>query len=117
MLYPESALPVNPMPGIERTAMELLASQTQGESAESMVKAYFDAIRLRDSKVKAFLHLDEPGAMDQARAVDAKRKTGAPLGKLAGVPIAIKDVLCTRKLPTTCGSRILRKFIPPYDAH
>src|SRR5262245_28797808 len=105
------------MPGIERTAVELLAAQAQGESAESIAKSYFDAIRTCDPKVKAFLHLDETAVIEQARAVDAKRKKGEPLGKLAGVPIAIKDVLCIEGVPTTCGSKILGNFIPPYNAH
>ena len=45
------------------------------------------------------------------------RQRGEPLGLLAGLPVAIKDVLCTRGQPTTCGSKILQNFVPPYDAH
>jgi aspartyl-tRNA(Asn)/glutamyl-tRNA(Gln) amidotransferase subunit A len=101
----------------DRTATELLAAQAQGESAESITRAFLDAIRRRDPKVKAFLHVDEAAALEQARAVDAKRKAGAPLGPLAGVPVAVKDVLCTAGVPTTCGSRMLQHFRPPYDAH
>jgi aspartyl-tRNA(Asn)/glutamyl-tRNA(Gln) amidotransferase subunit A len=105
------------MPGIERTAIELLDAQARGESAEDIAKSYLDAIRARDPKVKAFLHLNDAQALEQARAVDAKRKKGEMLGRLAGVPIAIKDVLCIKGLPTTCGSKILKNFVPPYDAH
>ena len=54
--------------------------------------------------------------LDQAREVDRRRKAGEPLGPLAGVPVAIKDVLCVQGEPTTCGSRMLRNFRPPYDA-
>src|SRR5207237_9037587 len=54
---------------------------------------------------------------EKERGVDAKRKQGAKLGAPAGVPVAIKDVLCTRGIPTTCSSKILKNFIPPYDAH
>ena len=105
------------MTGIERTALELLHAQAQGETAEAITQAFLQAIKQRDPQVKAFLHVDDALALEQARAVDAKRKKGQPLGKLAGVPVAIKDVLCTRGQPTTCGSKILQNFVPPYDAH
>jgi aspartyl-tRNA(Asn)/glutamyl-tRNA(Gln) amidotransferase subunit A len=102
---------------IAGTAAELLHLQAQGAaSAESITRAFLNSIQQRDGKVKAFLHVDEEWALEQARAVDAKRKRGEQLGPLAGVPIAIKDVLCTAGQPTTCGSKILQNFIPPYDA-
>src|SRR5262245_61456177 len=103
---------------IERTAAELLALQAKGEAtAEEITNTFLKAIRERDPNVKAFLHVDENAAREQARAIDQKRKKGLPLGPLAGVPIAIKDVLCTRGVPTTCSSKILKNFVPPYDAH
>jgi aspartyl-tRNA(Asn)/glutamyl-tRNA(Gln) amidotransferase subunit A len=105
------------MSGIERTAAELLSAQAQGETAERIAQAFLDSIRRRDPKVKAFLHVDESAALEQARAIDARRKNGDPLGRLAGVPVAVKDVLCIQGRPTTCGSKILQDFIPPYDAH
>src|SRR5947209_602878 len=105
------------MTGTERTAVELLAAQAQGESAEAVTQSYLAAIRDRDPRVKAFLHVDEAAALEQARAVDAKRRRGEPLGRLAGVPVAIKDVFCTAGVPTTCASKILHNFVPPYDAH
>ncbi len=101
----------------DRTVAELLAAQNQGESAEAITRAYLDAIRLRDGRVQAFLHVDEAAALEQARAVDKKRKDGSALGPLAGVPVAIKDVLCTKGVITTCGSKMLQNFKPPYDAH
>jgi aspartyl-tRNA(Asn)/glutamyl-tRNA(Gln) amidotransferase subunit A len=101
---------------IEGTASGLLQLQAQGATAESITRAFLDAIQQRDPKVKAFLHVDEERALEQARAVDAKRKRREPLGLLAGVPIAVKDVLCTAGQPTTCGSKILQNFVPPYDA-
>ncbi len=63
-----------------------------------------------------FVHLDAEHVLAQARAIDARRKAGEKLGRLAGVPVAIKDVICVEGEPTTCGSRMLRNFRPPYDA-
>src|SRR5260221_9944472 len=73
------------MTGTERTASELLSAQAQGESAEAITQASLNAIRQRDPQVKAFLHVEESLALEQARGVDAKRKRGEALGKLAGV--------------------------------
>src|SRR5207247_3704604 len=61
--------------------------------------------------------VDRDRALTQARAVDDKRRRGERVGRLGGVPVAIKDVICTRSEPTTCASRMLKNFIPPYDAH
>ncbi len=103
---------------IERTATELLAGLSKGTStAEAVTSEFLQAIRQRDPRVRAFLHVDEAVALEQARAVDGKRKRGDRLGPLAGVPVAIKDVLCTAGQPTTCSSKILQNFKPPYDAH
>jgi aspartyl-tRNA(Asn)/glutamyl-tRNA(Gln) amidotransferase subunit A len=102
----------------ERTAAELLDLLGRGEvTAEALTDAFLQAVRARDPLVRAFLHVDETGALAQARAVDTKRRRGEPRGPLAGVPVAVKDVLCVRGQPTTCGSKILRNFVPPYDAH
>ncbi len=103
---------------IEKTAADLLTFQASGQaSAAEIAEAFLAAIRERESKVQAFIHLDEADTRRQAATVDAKRKSGAKLGPLAGVPIAIKDVLCTRGIPTTCSSKMLKSFVPPYDAH
>jgi aspartyl-tRNA(Asn)/glutamyl-tRNA(Gln) amidotransferase subunit A len=102
---------------IERTAAELLQLLSQGDTtAESVLREYLDAIRQREPKIKAFLHINEERALVQARMVDAKRKSGQSLGPLAGIPVAVKDVLCVAGQPTTCGSKILQNFVPPYDA-
>jgi aspartyl-tRNA(Asn)/glutamyl-tRNA(Gln) amidotransferase subunit A len=103
---------------IEHTANELLNLLIQGEiTSEALTGEFLQAIRRHDVKVRAYLHVDESAALGQARAVDVKRKRGETLGRLAGMPIAVKDVLCTAGQPTTCGSKILQNFVPPYDAH
>ena len=102
---------------VDRSASELTGALQRGDlSAESLVNQFLQAIRQRNPRVRAFLHVDEAAALDQARRVDAKRRNGEPLGALAGLPIAIKDVLCTAGQPTTCGSKMLEHFVPPYDA-
>jgi aspartyl-tRNA(Asn)/glutamyl-tRNA(Gln) amidotransferase subunit A len=101
----------------EQTAIQLIEAQKGGISAEFVTKAYLDAIRAKDDRIKAFLHVDHEDALRQARRIDEKRQSGEPLGALAGVPIALKDVLCTLGIPTTCASKILANFVPPYDAH
>src|SRR5262249_51821576 len=70
----------------------------------------------RLKRLNAFVHLDPESVLAQARASDDRRARGEPLGPLEGVPVAIKDVLCVEGEPTTCGSRMLRNFRPPYSA-
>ncbi len=102
---------------IERTASELLTAFHRGDTtAEAITQAHLQAIRERDPSLRAFLLVDEANALEQARAIDAKKQRGEPLGTLAGIPVALKDVVCTRGQRTTCGSKILENFIPPYDA-
>jgi len=102
---------------LERTASELLDLMAKGDAtAEAVTQSFLQNIRERDGRIRAFLHVDEVQALAQARAVDAKRRRGESLGALAGLPVAVKDVLCTAGVPTTCGSKILQKFVPPYDA-
>jgi aspartyl-tRNA(Asn)/glutamyl-tRNA(Gln) amidotransferase subunit A len=101
----------------ERTARELSNMLAGGEvTAEGLAEQFLHTIGDRDGRVKAFLSVDEQ-ALSQARAIDVRRRAGQPLGRLAGLPVAIKDVLCARGQRTTCGSKILANFIPPYDAH
>ncbi|MBX9677188.1 MAG: Asp-tRNA(Asn)/Glu-tRNA(Gln) amidotransferase subunit GatA [Gemmataceae bacterium] len=102
---------------IQLTAHELRRLQETGQAnAESIARAFLDAVRRHDGQVKAFLHLDEDEVLRQAKAIDAKRAAKQPLGPLAGIPVAIKDVLCVQGQPATCGSKILQNFRPPYDA-
>jgi aspartyl-tRNA(Asn)/glutamyl-tRNA(Gln) amidotransferase subunit A len=103
---------------IESTAAELIALQAAGKaSAVEIADAFLAAVRDREPKLRAFVRVDEDDVRRQAAAVDSKRAAGRPLGRLAGVPVAVKDVLCTRDAPTTCASKILDNFVPPYDAH
>ncbi|GLW69275.1 glutamyl-tRNA(Gln) amidotransferase subunit A [Kitasatospora phosalacinea] len=102
---------------IKYTAAETAAAIAKGEvTAVEVARAHLDRIDAVDKKVNAFLHVDHEGALAAARAVDAKRASGAELGPLAGVPLALKDVFTTRGMPTTCGSKILEGWVPPYDA-
>ena len=100
------------------TADELGRRIAAGEvSAVEVAQAHLDRIAAVDDRVHAFLHVDADGALAAARAVDAKRKSGEPLpSPLAGVPLALKDVLVQQGVPTTCGSKILEGWRPPYDA-
>ncbi|GIF71351.1 glutamyl-tRNA(Gln) amidotransferase subunit A [Asanoa siamensis] len=99
------------------TAVDIAKRISDGDvSAEEVTRAHLDRIAAVDGKVHAFLHVDADGAIAAAQAVDARRARGDELGPLAGVPVAVKDVLTTKNVPTTAGSKILEGWRPPYDS-
>ena len=93
---------------------ELLVSKQV--SAVEATRAHLDHIAAVDTDLHAFLHVAADAALNTAAAIDARRVAGESLHPLAGVPIAIKDVLATQDMPTTAGSKILEGWVPPYDA-
>jgi aspartyl-tRNA(Asn)/glutamyl-tRNA(Gln) amidotransferase subunit A len=85
-------------------------------SAVEITKEALERIEKLEPKLHSFLLVTADRALEQARQVDAKIAAGEEIGMLAGIPIAIKDNLCTQGIPTTCGSRILENYIPPYES-
>src|SRR5256714_8490653 len=102
---------------IARSAAELLRDLTSRKlSSLELTRAYLDQIQKCDTKIKAFLLVDPDAALARAKEIDDRRAAGKPVGKLGGLPVAIKDVICTQGVNTTCASKILQNFVPPYDA-
>ena len=100
-----------------QTAKQLSAKVQSGEcTARQLTDIVLAHIRATDDKINAYITVDEDGARQQADQIDQKIASGQPVGVLSGIPIGIKDVLCTQNLRTTCASKILDNFIPPYDA-
>lgn len=99
------------------TAAELGARIASREvSSEEVTQAHLDRIGEVDGDVRAFLLVDHDGALETARRVDSRIADGEKLGPLAGVPLAVKDLFCTKGLATTASSRMLEGWIPPYDS-
>jgi len=98
------------------TLHEAASLLEQGEvSSVALTESVLGRIEAVEPKVQAYLALDQEGALRQAEQADLNRKNGQ-VGPLCGIPLAIKDVLCTTSMPTTCGSRILEHFVAPYNA-
>ena len=95
----------------------MAAKLSSGETTSvELTQAHLDRIAAVDIAVHAFLFVDTEGALAQAAAVDAKRAAGEKLSPLAGVPLALKDVIVQKGVPTTAGSKILQGWRPPYDS-
>ena len=102
---------------ITKSAAELSSLLGTGEvSAVEVATAHLDRIEQVDSQVHAFLHVNRDGALADAARIDEQRAGGEQLPLLAGVPLGLKDILATKGVPTTCGSKILEGWKPPYDA-
>ena len=105
------------MTSINSTAAEMASALAAKEiSSVELTQQHLDRISAVDGKIHAFLHIDQEGALAQADAIDKKRASGEKLSPLAGVPIAVKDILAQKGIPTTAGSKILEGWRPPYDS-
>ena len=102
---------------INKTAAQMADALAKGETTSvELTQAHLDRITAVDGQVKAFLHVDTEGALAQAKDVDARRAKGEKLSPIAGIPLALKDVLAQKGVPTTAGSKILQGWHPPYDS-
>ncbi len=105
------------MTNIHATAAEMASALSAKEiSSVELTQQHLERIAAVDGKIHAFLHIDNEGALAQAEAIDKKRAGGEKLSPLAGVPIAVKDILAQKGIPTTAGSKILEGWRPPYDS-
>lgn len=98
--------------------MRILAEQlsTGRITSVELVQHYLDKIEREDGEIQAFLHVDREGALRAAHESDERRRQGRPLSPWDGIPIAVKDNICTVGMPTTCASRILENYYSPFDA-
>ena len=102
---------------LDLTALELGKKIQAGEvTAMEAARAALKQIRAWEASIHAYVTVDEEGALKRAAAVQAKIEDGALTGPLAGVPMAVKDNICTKGQKTTCASKILGNFVPPYNA-
>ena len=101
----------------QKTATELLGLLSSGQvTSEELTRAYAERIANIDKQVGAYLRVDVDGALEQARVIDARRKRGEKLGLLAGLPVAVKDLLTARGDLATCASRMLETYRATYDS-
>ena len=86
-------------------------------SSRSLTERCLERISALNGALNAFVHVDAAGALSRAEEIDGRRQRGERVGRLAGLPVGVKDNVCVRGMPTTAGSRMLERFIPPYSAH
>ena len=99
------------------TVHELMEKLEKNElTSEEITKAYVDRINEKEKDVKAFVTTTCDEALEKAKEIDSKKKSGEKMNSFAGIPIGIKDNMCTKGVRTTCSSRMLEDFIAPYDA-
>jgi aspartyl-tRNA(Asn)/glutamyl-tRNA(Gln) amidotransferase subunit A len=104
-------------PLYELSAYQLQSMLDTGEiSSEELVHSIFERIERYDQKLKSYITLLKENAVKNAKQIDIKRKKSSSKGRLSGLPIAIKDNICTRNVRTSCGSKMLDNYIPPYNA-
>ena len=102
---------------LEITALQLKEKLLSREiQATFLTKKLFEWIKEIEPNIQSYISLNEDEALRKAKEIDKKIENGEKLGSLAGIPVAVKDNICTKDLLTTCASKILRNFIPPYDA-
>ena len=105
------------MSSIHTKATDWLKQLESGAcTSTEITQLYLDQIECHDSTIQAFLQVNRDAALQQAGNIDQRRQAGQPVGRLAGLPVAVKDILCSLDQPATCGSRQLENFKPPYDA-
>ena len=102
---------------IKKSAHEMSQALAGGEiTSVQLTQQHLNRIASVDTDVHAFLHVDAEGALAQAASIDAARSRGEKLGPLAGIPLALKDVMTQKGIPTTAGSKMLEGWRPPYDS-
>ncbi len=108
-------MPISELPGLP--TQQLLDQLTTGQiSSQQLVAACFQNIEAENATINAFVHLNTEAALQQAEQIDKRRAAGEAISPLQGLPIGIKDNMCEKGIPTTCGSRMLANFKPPYDS-
>ena len=85
-------------------------------SSEELCREYINSINEKESTINAYITLTREQALDKAKEIDSRRIAGESLSPLAGIPYSLKDNICTKNIPTTCGSKMLESFVPPYNA-